>query len=73
MWLPRHTCAGRQKRIFSDEEEVALVSFVRDNFTASGLILIDSNFREIAMNVFSTLSTTVVARNLQTGLCSGTE
>jgi hypothetical protein len=54
MWLPWHTCAGRQKRIFSDEEEAALVSFVRDNFIACDLNFIDSNFREIAMNVFST-------------------
>jgi hypothetical protein len=46
-------CREAQK-IFSDDEEAALVSFVRDSFTALGLIFTDSDFRDIAMNAFLT-------------------
>jgi hypothetical protein len=31
MWRPWRKCTGRHKRIFSDDEDVALVSFVREN------------------------------------------
>jgi hypothetical protein len=42
------------KKIFSDDEEAGLVSFVHDNLIAPGLIFTDSDFREIAMSAFLT-------------------
>jgi hypothetical protein len=38
MWRPWRKCAERDKRIFSDDEEAALVSFVRENYIVPGLI-----------------------------------
>jgi hypothetical protein len=51
---PWHTFTERHQRIFSEDEEAAFVSFVRDNFTAPGLMFTDSDLREIAMNAFLT-------------------
>jgi hypothetical protein len=48
MLRPWHIYAGRYKRIFSDGEEAALVSFVQGNFIAPDLIFTDSDFRDIA-------------------------
>jgi hypothetical protein len=52
IWRPWHTDDRRHKRIFSDDEQAAMVSFLRDNFITPGLIFADSDFREIAMNAF---------------------
>jgi hypothetical protein len=54
MWRPWYTYDGRHKRIISNDQDAALVSFVRDNFIGPGLLFTGSDFREIATNMFLT-------------------
>jgi hypothetical protein len=43
MWRPWQKCAGRHKRIFSDDEEAAVVSFVRENSIVLVLIFTEKH------------------------------
>jgi hypothetical protein len=49
-WRPCHTHYGHHRRIFSPLGELSIVSFIRANFIEPGLIFIDSDFREVAIN-----------------------
>jgi hypothetical protein len=60
MWRPWRKCAGRHKRIFSDDEDAALVSFVRENYIVPGVIFPDppgltDEFQPLARAVFGVL------------------
>jgi hypothetical protein len=51
-WCLWHTHHEERRRIFSQFEEVLMVSFILNNFVSGQLIFTDSNFQEVAVSAF---------------------
>jgi hypothetical protein len=51
-WRPWHTHHGEHRRIFTQFEEVSIVSFILDHFIFQQLFFAASDFREVVMSAF---------------------